>query len=263
MPVSIGDTFGELTVVELYKDTRFNGKPRYMAECQCSCGGTWKGERGGLTAGHSKRCPACSSYSGGGEPYHGRSNGNGSAEGGYYIWRGVKSRIKNPNHHAYPYYGGRGLTMDPCWERYENFVSDMGERPSLAHSIERLDNNLGYWPSNCVWASRYDQANNKRNNHHLTANGKTQTLAEWAAETGLMAATIAKRLDYGWTEQAAVNTSVNQAKRKHRYITPKGEFQTLTEAAEAHGVTFGTIWKNVKSDRKPDWQRKEINHGPS
>jgi len=258
MPAAIGETFGELVVVRLYKDVRFNGRPRYMAECKCSCGGRWRGERGALTSGSSKRCPACSSYSNGGNPVHGRSNGNGSVEGGYYIWRGIKQRMFNPNHHAFQDYGGRGLTIDPRWEEFETFLADMGERPSPDATIERVDNSRGYWPDNCVWASQTEQANNKRNNHCLTVNGQTKTLAEWSKETGMAAITISKRLDYGWSEDRAVSVPVAKAKRKYLYHTPMGVFETLQDAAKVHGITFGHVRRQIVSDTKPDWYRTEV-----
>lgn len=80
----------------------------------------------------------------------------------YKSWSGIKRRVLNPSDALYSYYGGRGIDMDPRWEVFTNFLEDIGPAPSKKHSVERVDNNKGYWKSNVKWATRKEQASNKR-----------------------------------------------------------------------------------------------------
>lgn len=80
----------------------------------------------------------------------------------YGCWRNMRSRCNNPNHPKYRFYGGRGITIDPAWNDYLMFLHDMGPRPSLRHSVDRIDNNGNYCKSNCRWATQSQQLSNRR-----------------------------------------------------------------------------------------------------
>jgi hypothetical protein len=75
----------------------------------------------------------------------------------------MKDRCLNRKSCHFAYYGGRGITVDPAWMTFSNFLADMGPKPTPKHSIERLDNAKGYGPGNCVWATHTDQMRNRRN----------------------------------------------------------------------------------------------------
>lgn len=109
-------------------------------------------------------------------------------------------RCTNPNDPSWTDYGGRGITVYPQWcgeGGYHRFMQDMGPRPP-GLTIERVDVDLGYFPENCRWATRKEQANNRRNNHTLTLEGETRTVAQWAERAGVSSQVIKWRMNQGW-----------------------------------------------------------------
>lgn len=102
----------------------------------------------------------------------------------YNTWSSMKARCINKSSSKYSAYGGRGITICTRWFVFENFFDDMGPQPK-GMTLERIDNDLGYSPENCKWASMAEQQRNKRNNVYLTYNGETKTLTEWAEVVGI------------------------------------------------------------------------------
>lgn len=160
------------------------GKPAWV--CLCDCGNT--GEVGGsvLRMGESTSCGCfqkelAAKNLGDAARTHGQHN---SAD--YLRWLAMKARCTNPTHPAYSRYGGRGITVCARWsESFEAFMEDVGECPSTRHSIDRINNDGNYEPTNVRWATRQEQANNRRTNVKITHNGQTQTAAQWARELGI------------------------------------------------------------------------------
>lgn len=131
-------------------------------------------------------------------------------------WADMRNRCNNPNNHAYTRYGGRGIKCDPRWEHYRDFVADMGLKPD-GKTLERVDNNRGYSPENCVWASYREQGRNTRVNRLLTHDGVTLTAVEWSERLGINFTTLRNRLNaYGWSVEKALTTPVNHNLARRR-----------------------------------------------
>lgn len=132
----------------------------------------------------------------------------------FYAWGGMKDRCSNPNNKDFAKYGGRGISVCQRWlDSFENFLADMGEKPD-GMTLDRIEVNGNYEPSNCRWASPRTQVNNRRKTTMLTMNGVTKPLTEWADEVGLGPKTIMYRLKQGWDVKSALTEPLN-TKRKH------------------------------------------------
>lgn len=117
------------------------------------------------------------------------SAGRKGRERAYSTWAGMKARCSNPNEPGFRHYGGRGIAVCERWQEFEGFYADMGEPPD-GYSLERIDNEKGYSPENCKWATRTEQNNNTRVNVRITALGQTLTATQWARRLGVPAGTI-------------------------------------------------------------------------
>lgn len=146
-----GRRFGRLLVIS------FHSSQNYISKwlCRCDCGMEKVINGGSLTTG---KVVSCGCYR---IETHTKHNMSYSPE--YRTWAGIKSRCYNPKAPRYPNYGERGITVCDRWlESFDNFYADMGDRPSKDYSIERLDVNGNYEPSNCKWATRFEQQRNIR-----------------------------------------------------------------------------------------------------
>jgi hypothetical protein len=152
--------------------------------CVCDCGNSKVSTSSGLQRGDTRSCGCLHlewCQTGNQSRKHG---GKGTTE--YKIWSGIKSRCLTPSDRAFHLYGGRGVTICDRWrDSFPKFLEDMGNRPSPAHTINRVDNDGPYSPDNCRWATWEEQNNNQRCNHYITHQGQTRTMAQWARDLGL------------------------------------------------------------------------------
>ena len=115
----------------------------------------------------------------------------------FWIWVGMRARCGNPNHRDFVKYGARGIQVCERWQTFENFFADMGPRPFADASVDRINNDGHYEPSNCRWTDRKTQARNTRSNRVVSYNGKAQTLSAWSEELAIPVSTIRARLSRG------------------------------------------------------------------
>lgn len=124
----------------------------------------------------------------------------------YTSWCAMKNRCNNPNHDAYDRYGGRGISYDPSWEKFENFLNDMGLKSDPKMELDRIDNEKNYCKQNCKWSSKKEQTRNrggKRATRLYTFDGKTMCIKDWADFIGISPQSMQKRLNKGWPLERA------------------------------------------------------------
>lgn len=214
----VGKRFNRwLVISEAPKPEHLKTKQRVVYWlCRCDCGNT------GIVAGQSLRTGAsqsCGCRQRECPELQNRTHGlSGTIE--YTIWQGIKARCYNPAEPAYRNYGGRGITMCDRWRNsFENFLADMGLRPSLQHSIDRIDCNIGYSPDNCRWATAVEQANNTRKNRFVAHDGQNLTIAQWSRITGIQYHTLGVRVRKGYAPEDVFFRGNLKAKWRNKRAT--------------------------------------------
>lgn len=190
-----GQKFGKWTVIGPGPYSFTSKKRRWI--CRCECGREGIVPTGDLRNGESKSCSSCK-----------RATHRMSGTREFWIWHGMKKRCLNQNHKWWHCYGGRGIKVCDRWlNSFESFMEDMGPRPSRKHSIERINNNGNYEPSNCKWGTTFEQNRNKRTNRRVTINGRTQCAVDWSDELGLSKSCFLNRIKHGWSGEALLRPS--------------------------------------------------------
>ena len=157
----------------------------------------------------------------------------------YETWTAMVIRCTSPGSVNYPRYGGAGITVCDRWRNsFENFLADMGERPSALYSLDRINNDGNYEPGNCRWATSKQQGNNRHSNRLITYLGQTKTLAEWCVELGVKRSAVFNRLQKGMRPEEAFTKPVVQINKKHSFA---GSEKTVTEIAAETGLNYRTL----------------------
>ena len=120
----------------------------------------------------------------------------------YICWGHISQRCINPKMKDFHKYGGRGITVCERWQKFENFLADMGERPGPEYSIDRIDNNGNYEPGNCRWATKMEQAKNTRQNRWLEYGGVRLHFADWARRLHINQSSLHRRIKAWGVERA-------------------------------------------------------------
>lgn len=218
-----GQKFNRLTAVRFIE-----GEQRW--ECRCDCGSISRVKAAKLRRGDIKSC-GCLLVDFCKENFstHGYARPTAPTNE-YAIWGKIKSRCHNPNDSSYDRYGARGITVHPAWlEDFTAFFTYLGPRPSLRHSIDRIDGNKGYEPGNVRWATKEEQANNRSNNVPMTWDGETMNLSQWAQLVGMSHQLLWARLNAGWSFEIALITPTRPRVEHATALRRRKAFLAATE----------------------------------
>ena len=230
---AVGTRFKHFTLVDTATRKDVSGYDVEFYVCRCDCGKEWEKSKSSLRTHPDTMCMACAGKANAIK----RSVGKEKVPAVKRVWQGMLDRCTKPTHQAYKNYGGRGITVCQRWHKFENFFADMGECPP-GLTLERRNNNKGYSPANCRWATSTEQNRNTRTNRKLTANGKTQLLVDWARELGCRPAVVWLRLERrGWSVQDACTIPVRAKKSNVVLLTANGKTQTTAEWARELGCS--------------------------
>lgn len=188
----IGQKFGRLTVISKSSEKTSN-KIKWC--CLCDCGNTVVVTGQDLKSGNTKSCGCLRK-----EVTSKRAKKHGMKRTKlYYVWTSMKNRCTNPKVYAYSRYGGRGIRVCDEWQTFPPFLDwamKSGYKEGL--SLDRIDNDGDYKPSNCRWATKEEQSENTSQNVFLTYNGETHTIAQWCKIVGSYEARLSWRYKQGW-----------------------------------------------------------------
>lgn len=191
-----GQRFGRLTAVERLGSTR---QGTVVWRCICTCGNECAARTGHLTA---KAIVSCGCY----QRTHAITHGMSSSDE-YQVWASMKDRCLLPSSGGWELYGGRGITVCAEWcgpEGFQRFYECLGPRPSKQYSLERINVDGNYEPSNCKWGTVREQGENKRNSRYIEIDGILKTARGWSDISGIDPHTITGRVRSGWPPREAV-----------------------------------------------------------
>ena len=200
--------FGRLIALEIH-GTHPNRQTLWR--CVCDCGNTIIVQTTKLANGNTKSCGCLQRDFARSLPHdqmltHGHARKDGMSSE-YSTWRAMKNRCNNPKNIGYASYGGRGIKVCDRWAgSFENFLADMGSKPTAKHTLDRIDNNGDYCPGNCRWVPSSVQSRNKRTTKMVTVRGQTVTQADARLlfAPNLSRGTYAARLSRGWSIEDAL-----------------------------------------------------------
>lgn len=193
----VGNRYGRLTVLCFSKT--FNHHAYWL--CKCDCGNETVVEGRDLRKGNTKSCGCLKRTKNKnglkkGCPGYRKSHGMKGTRI-YRTWCGMKTRCLNPNHPRYKDYGGRGITICKKWLSFDGFYDDMKEGYSDELTLDRIDNNKGYYKDNCKWSTTFEQMNNRRNNVLITINGETDTVSHMCLKHNARYEKVIKAIEKG------------------------------------------------------------------
>lgn len=195
-----GQRFGRL-VVAAFAGTH---KKKSMWECFCDCGTSHVVRSELLRNGKTTSCGCLRREVSRERASLAKTHGQSQGSPTYRSWNSAWNRCRSPSVDGYEQYGGRGITFCKRWQKFENFLADMGERPD-GTTLDRIDTNGNYEPGNCRWATAKEQNRNRRNTRFVEFRGERVCLAEAAEKAALSYNVVCMRLRKGWSVEAALS----------------------------------------------------------
>lgn len=198
--------FGRLQAIK--KSVKQSGY-RALWDCKCDCGRDFVANRSALTSGNTKSC-GCLKI----DQLTQRNTKHGKARSSEYnLWTRIKRVCTRPQSNRYVYYGARDIKMCERWHQsFQDFLSDIGQRPTPRHSLDRINNNGDYEPKNVRWATCQEQMLNTRSNRHIIYKEQKLTISQASATFGINYFTLYTRLQHGWPVEKAISTPVRKLK---------------------------------------------------
>lgn len=202
-----GGIFGRFTVLRrVYPDTKSHNS-RWLCKCKCGIEREVVGSK--LLSGWSRSC-GCLRKDMITKHGHNRKRKRSIT---YNSWHSMMQRCTNPNNPNFKKrYGAHGIKVCKRWLKFKNFLDDMGERPTLRHSLHRIANDGNYDPGNCTWGTESEQANNKSSTVFITFKGKKLSLMQWSKMTGISYEALQHRRRAGWSSEKMLTTPVQKRK---------------------------------------------------
>jgi len=254
-----GKKFGYLTAI---KPTRMTEEHSQLWLCRCDCGNFKEVEARYLKRKRPHNCGCMTK-----KLQSSRSENHGaSGTRLYYVWYSIRCRCEREYSSEYQNYGGRGISVCAEWRdsfpAFQEWALSNGydeNAPRGECTIDRIDVDGDYEPSNCRWVDITTQANNRRNNRYVTIDGVTKTITEWCRETGIKSHIAYWRIKSGWEPARAVTEPYNReeamkaalkASSKSVIVDGKDVYESIKAAAKAIGVSPSTLSESLKNGWK-------------
>lgn len=241
LEIPVGRKFGRLTFI---KRVQVGGALKCL--CRCECGTEKVVYRGKLTTGATKSC-GCLRHRTGSEASafkHGHATG-GARSPTLSVWSNMIDRCSRPAHTEWRNYGGRGVSVCARWKNFSLFLADMGERPSAQHTLDRVDNDRGYSPENCRWATRKEQMRNTRQNDLLIVDGSALCQVDAAVAVGVSRDRLKRLNRRGFKLSTDDRHFLQTVHTNGRLLTFRGRTQSVTHWALELGISRNAIYKRL------------------
>lgn len=229
----VGLKYGRLTIIKEGSCIKYNRTIMRKVLCKCDCGNKKEIDLNSIKRGKSTSCGCFNKeFAKKNHTKHGLAMiSTGIRHPDYNIWTKLKGRCLNPNDKSYKHYGGRGIKICDRWmHSFENFIEDLGWRPSQKYSIERIDYNKDYCPENCKWILKSEQTKNCRRVKLITYNGKEHCLTDLCKLLGLVYSTMRHRVyDLGIPFEEAAKYPQHYKFKKESYGFKGSNTKTFTE----------------------------------